>query len=100
VRRAVDDAAARTIVFQKASMEVATTLPESIRSVVLIDDVFTSGATMKAAIELIHAAYPHLKIFGLAFGETQPTGSTPFPEVPVFPDLNVSSLNDLQSFSP
>lgn len=36
----------------------------------LVDDVFTSGATMQTAAELIKAEYPHLKVIGLCFAKT------------------------------
>lgn len=36
----------------------------------LVDDVYTSGATMQAAAKLIQSEYPHLKVIGLCFAKT------------------------------
>ena len=36
----------------------------------LVDDVYTSGATMQTAAALIKAEYPHLKVIGLCFANT------------------------------
>lgn len=83
---------------QKASM-VADDLPDNIETVLLIDDVMTSGATLEAAAELISEANPDVQVLTFAFGKTQRTGSTPFPDEPEFPDASeTNSIEDLDTF--
>jgi len=83
----------------KDSMHVSGDLPENVESVLLIDDVMTTNATLKAAGSLISESYPHVQITRFAFGETQRTGSTSFPEVPEFPDPWLTkTIGDLSKF--
>tara|TARA_B100001964_G_scaffold109864_1_gene122817 strand:- start:252 stop:1115 length:864 start_codon:yes stop_codon:yes gene_type:complete len=56
------------------------------KSILLIDDVMTTGSTLEAAASLISEKKPDVQILTFAFGKTQPTGSTPFPEEPKFPN--------------
>jgi predicted amidophosphoribosyltransferase len=98
IDRAVDNPAMRDIAVQQASMRVTESIPERVRSVLLVDDVWTSGATIRAARSLILDSYPGMKVSALAFGRRQATGSTPFPEDPVFPNPWETTVEDLGHF--
>jgi hypothetical protein len=80
---------------QKLSMKVTDDRPDPLNEILLIDDVVTSGSTMRAGASLLREAYPSARISCFAFGRTQPTGSTRFPDFPKFPkpeDINTESI--------
>jgi phosphoribosylpyrophosphate synthetase len=63
-------AAERGAELQKANYR-ATTLPEDIRRVLLLDDVVTRGETMSAIANAIKEASPHVKVIGIALGKSE-----------------------------
>lgn len=98
IPRAVDNSAMRNIGIQRMSMQVGGRVPARVKSVLLVDDICTSGATLEAGMSLLHEAYPRVELCALVFGKTNRTGSTPFPEEPAFPEPSGASAEDLSRF--
>ena len=85
VRKSAWDASARDYGIQFDSLEADRTSLSDIASVIVVDDITTSGATMAAAINLILNCNPSISLTAFTFGKTKQTGSTSFPEDPEFP---------------
>ena len=60
---------------------------------VLLDDVWTSGNTLRAAAARIRALWPETTIVAFAFGKAVIRGQKrpPFPEIPAFPPATTQS---------
>lgn len=94
----VSDNSSRDFLKQRASMRVESDVEDDTESIVIIDDVRTSGSTLAAAIELVRQHHPQARINALTFGQTQRTGSTPFPEIPSFPESRAVSSEQIEQF--
>ncbi|HZW85689.1 MAG TPA: phosphoribosyltransferase family protein, partial [Nitrososphaerales archaeon] len=55
-----------TAALQRESQEVQKMLSSEPESIVLVDDVVTSGATMVGSAQLLKAVYPNARIVGFA----------------------------------
>jgi len=96
--KCVDDSSSRSFHKQRESMSIDEDAEPDYTSIAVIDDVRTSGSTLHAAIDLLRHHHPEARIIALAFGQTQATGSTPFPEEPNFQGLSNPSEEDLARF--
>lgn len=81
----------RNVDRQFTSIAFPRRLPPAVRHVLLIDDIWTSGSTLKACARGIRTIAPNVEITTFAFGKTQRTGSTTFPSSPWFPALSEGS---------
>jgi len=69
---------------QKDSMEIGANPLQDPRSILIMDDIYTTGSHMNAVYDLVTERYPGIPICLFAFSKTQKTGSTPFPDEPAF----------------
>ena len=60
------------------------------KSILIIDDIYTSGVTMGACCLRIHEAFPEAKLTVFAFGRTPDFLETPSPVIPAFPSKTLS----------
>jgi predicted amidophosphoribosyltransferase len=86
IPKVVDYPLMRSIETQMAYMDLIDIIPSKVKHVLIVDDITTSGATIDAAIKIVRLKRPDIRITAFAFGKTNQTGSTPFPEIPEFPD--------------
>ena len=85
----------RDVGIQEKSLQVDTGRGRVLHSLLVVDDVTTSKATLQAVITLLRSEHPGVAITAFAFGKTQQTGSTAFPEQPVFPEPQGTTVEDL-----
>jgi hypoxanthine phosphoribosyltransferase len=57
----------------------------SVKKILLMDDVYTSGTTMAACYSHLKKQFPRAKITGFAFGMTTSHPHEPWPQTPQFP---------------
>ena len=72
---------------QLDSIEFRGAVPQSVREILILDDVRTSGATLNACRAHAEQAAPRARVLTLAFGKNQRTGETPFPRRPNFEEI-------------
>lgn len=70
----------------KNTMEINTKININKFRILIIDDVFTTGKTIQACIEIVKESFSSAEIIALAFGKTQNNDNVFFPEEPVFKD--------------
>ncbi|NOT25766.1 MAG: phosphoribosyltransferase [Acidobacteria bacterium] len=100
VPRAVARPGMRDEEVQFSSMQVSGPMPPNVGTILLLDDVLTSGSTARAAVRRIREMSATVQIDVLALGKTNATGSTQFPDVPAFPDPSIQKIKTLQKRMP
>jgi hypothetical protein len=85
IARAVDDRSVRDVLVQRESLKLDQLFPRNTYHFLIIDDVTTSGASFKAASQMVRERHPQAKISCFAFGKTPRQVPDQFPEMPHFP---------------
>ena len=84
VPKTVEDAGMRDPVRQRESVALPNDCPVSADKILVLDDVTTTGATLRGAHSLVRERYRDANILLFAFGKTSGWAQADFPEHPGF----------------